>query len=169
MGEFESKFEQLVNDGSSDCCGQMSLAHAMEKFPDVSSDELSREHIAALISSVAIDHILDGGKGDYFVAQEYVTAILILGGASVRKIRDLRQGGKQGLVLFFGRRAPCNCIEGKYEEAKKMPKFGMCDGCMKIIERRKLKLCACQVDQYCSTKCQREAWADIAEIRGYTR
>ena len=86
--------------------------------------------------------------------------MMLLEEQSVRKIRDLRQGGDQSLITCFAKRAPCNCMKEKYEEAKKMPKQGKCDGCKQITERRNLQLCACKVDQYCSAKCQRESWAE---------
>ena len=93
-------------------------------------------------------------------AGRYATAMMLLEEQSVRKIRDLRQGGDQSLITCFAKRAPCNCMKEKYEEAKKMPKQGKCDGCKQITERRNLQLCACKVDQYCSAKCQRESWAE---------
>ena len=89
----------------------------------------------------------------------FATAMMLLEEQSVRKIRDMRQGGDQSLIICFAKRATCDCLNERYNKSKEMPKQGMCDGCEKIIERRKMQLCACKVDQYCSAKCQRESWA----------
>ena len=158
MSEFKTQFLQLVDD-SSDFCGQVAIENCMEKYPDIWSDKLNREDITKMLMFEAISNILDEDACGLFVAQEFATSILILEEAPVRKIRDLRQGGKPTLLVFFGKRATCNCMKEKYEVVKKMPKQGKCDGCKQTIERRELKLCACQVEQYCSIKCQRESWA----------
>ena len=158
MREFLSQLTQLRDDHS-DCCGQMAVESCIEMYPDTLSDKSNKDDITKLMTAPAIDQILGWGDSGLFVAQEIATAICILEEAPVRKIRDLRQDGKPTLLVFFGKRAQCNCLKEKYEEARKMPKQGKCDGCGNDMERRMLKLCACQVHQYCSATCQRESWA----------
>ena len=158
MREFQTQFLQLVEDDSNSC-GQFAIENCMEKYPDIWSDKSNRDDITKMLMFEAITNILDEDNGSVIAVQEFATSILILEEAPARKIRDVRQGGKPALLVFFGKRALCNCMKEKYADAKKMPKLGKCDGCETDTERRKLKLCACQVHQYCSATCQRESWA----------
>ena len=75
------------------------------------------------------------------------------------KKRDLAQGGDRDVIRFYYRRAKCSCLKEMWKMAKGEPKMGCCYQCNERKERKDLMVCgACRIHQYCSKRCQREAW-----------
>ena len=68
------------------------------------------------------------------------------------------------LVSFFRKRVPCKCLDKKYKEVKSIVKTGLCMNldCSlpgRKVEASKLMHCEqCQMMQYCSIECQKQAW-----------
>jgi hypothetical protein len=68
------------------------------------------------------------------------------------------------VLKFFWRRIRCSCLDKVYEEAKSIPKTGLClnQQCRnkRLVERSKLRCCSrCRSVSYCSRECQAEDWS----------
>ena len=68
---------------------------------------------------------------------------------------------KRTLVKYFWRRIRCCCLDERYEEAKSIPKEGVCfnQQCW-TVKRSELRCCSrCRGVTYCSRECQAADWS----------
>lgn len=77
------------------------------------------------------------------------------------KIRDITYmyRSDRDALKFYSKRIRCSCLKERYAQTKGRMKKGECHNCRKVLERKELMVCSrCNVNQYCSDKCHREAW-----------
>ena len=79
------------------------------------------------------------------------------------KIRDLNgnaySSGSRDALKFYSKRTTCSCLKAMHQEARRIPKMGLCYGCTEKKERMTLSVCSrCMVAQYCSRECQVAHW-----------
>ena len=82
-------------------------------------------------------------------------------------MRDLAGGNERDIISFYHKRVPCSCLQILYKLYKSKPKVGECFSCNKSFLRASLMICGgCRISQFCSVKCQRNAWPKHKDVCG---
>ena len=158
----------------------MALNVTKMKHPNVWADQENRDNAKKCLISLGTDQVLKNEQKNFDFAAAIAVSVFRLddednwedgrrsfleGMKGQVKVRDMVLSSQQSTTKFFGKRAPCQCLDDMVASIKAQAKVGTCINCEKENDRRNMFLCGnCRIHQYCSKKCQEEAWEDHKPI-----